>query len=449
MDSAQTMQKKNKCKAENAHDDGRHSGQDIHQAVEQTLPARRRVFRQINAAADAGQQHQAHSYAQQTECTQTGRPDAVPDGNAPQQSGPERRIPHKQGRVQGGQSPPEQKNQQGKYTAAAQKAGSPGQQAQRDGGAATPADEHRRQLAVPAPFQTTQHQTDAGTDAKQHPSGHKQGIVGRAAHIRSRHQPHVSRQGSQAGKEILRNMGRVAAEHERNKRVAYGPPKAQQGSRQQPAPYGRQSKTGKNGPPGHAQRLGRHKQAAHLLAQGHIHDKHHGRADEQGQHTGCGKPAQAGPLTGGFPYQRSQQKDGGKAVDHSGNGRHETNQAREPSVPHGRGRKLQSAGQPQRKRPSQQQGRAGQDKRTCQHGQNTKVRGGAPCPGEDQTALSAPEYGQGKTAHQDKQGQRGQGDKQGAQTGQSSTAAQKGGKHGRAFRSGAAGPPRIMAGAAY
>ena len=34
--------------------------------------------------------------------------------------------------------------------------------------------------------------------------------------------------------------------------------------------------------------------AAHLFAQGHVHDQHHGGADEQGQDTGGGEPAQAG-----------------------------------------------------------------------------------------------------------------------------------------------------------
>ena len=308
---------------------------------------------------------------------------------------------------------------------------------------AAPEGGHGRQEHVLLFFQTPQHQADAGTDAEQKPPGHEQGIVGRAAHVRGRDQPHVGGQGPQPGEQVMRDVGRIAAEHERDEGVPDGPAEAQQAGGQQPAANGGQGKAGKDGMPAHAQGKGGQEQAAHLFAQGHIHDQHHGGADEQGQDTGGGEPAQAGALTGGLPDQGREQEHGGKAVDHRGDGGHEADEAREPFLPERRGGVLQGAGQPQGQGPGQQQGGKGQDEGARQHGQDAEVRGGTPRPGEDQAALGAPEHRQGKAAHQGEQGACGKDDEQAAQTGQDPAAPQERKCHVQ-DPGGAAWPPRIV-----
>ena len=228
------------------------------------------------------------------------------------------------------------------------------------------------------------------------PARHKQGIVCRAAHFGGRNEPHVRGQRPQAAEQGFRHVRGVAREHQRDQRIARGAPEPEDSRREQPAPGGGEHEAG--------QRLGARKtkgcggdaNVSFLRPHGRIHDQDHSGQDEQGEHQGCGEPAEAGAFPRSLADDGDKQEDGGEAVNHGGDRGHESDDARDGATEEAFfSAVLYGTGHADRERPAQEQGGDGQQERAHDHGQDAEFVGiRTPDPAEYLAPLCAEHDGQ-------------------------------------------------------
>ena len=108
-------QQQDERKAEQAHDDGRHTRQQVHSQTDAALLGRRGVFAQIQPAAHAGEHGQAQGQSHQTQRARASGPYAVPHRTQAEQGLAGRRASEKQVRSQSGQPAPQQIPDQGEH----------------------------------------------------------------------------------------------------------------------------------------------------------------------------------------------------------------------------------------------------------------------------------------------------------------------------------------------
>lgn len=133
-----------------------------------------------------------------------------------------------------------------------------------------------------------------------------------------------------------------------------------------------------------------------LRPHGRIHDQDHSGQDEQGEHQGCGEPAEAGAFPRSLADDGDKQEDGGEAVNHGGDRGHESDDARDGATEEAFfSAVLYGTGHADRERPAQEQGGDGQQERAHDHGQDAEFVGiRTPDPAEYLAPLCAEHDGQ-------------------------------------------------------